>query len=72
MYLLAFPYAQQVVYSIFQLKRDKKDERLVHFKACHQFAYTRENGMAEYVVQELYELIAFTEARGLINAITLK
>jgi hypothetical protein len=71
-YLLAFPQAQKVVYTVFQLKRDRKDERLVHFKECHQFAYTRENGMAEYVAREMYELVCFAEARGLISAITLK
>jgi hypothetical protein len=55
------------VYTVFQLKRDRKDERLVHFKECHQFAYTRENGMAEYVAQELFELVSFAEARNLMG-----
>jgi hypothetical protein len=72
MYLLTFPYAQKVVYSVFKLKRDKKDERLVHFRGLDQFAYARESGMAEYVAQELYELVSFAEARKILEYLKAK
>lgn len=66
-YLLAFPNAQRVIYTVFHFKRSKADERFVGLKALHQFAFSRCEGLLDYLKIETAELARFAHTHNLIE-----
>lgn len=69
-YLLAFPNAQQVIYTVFHLSRQKADSRLIRLKGLHQFGFRRDTQMHEYLHSQTVELVRFAETHNLIERLS--
>jgi hypothetical protein len=69
LYLMAFPDAAKAVYSVFQVGRTKADPRLVTLKGFRQFAFERDTNLAQYVHEQVFEVLHFLSIRGLIQYI---
>lgn len=67
MYLSALPNANRVLYTVFELKPNKKDERIIGLKEVHQYAFQRCKSDDSYIHENVNELLHFCELHGLLG-----